>query len=229
MKDRIQKILEKESYDVSDLAEIMVILRSENGCPWDREQDHKSIRNDFIEEVYEAVEAIDTDDPELLCEELGDVLMQVVFHARISEEAGGFDLHDVADGVCKKLILRHPHVFGDTVVSGVGDVLTNWDEIKQASKGRSTEAEAFDGVSRALPSLIRSAKLAKRAHKAGIPVPSAPYDFEKDISALPEEEREQYIGRALFALADAAKNAGINAEQALYNTCEDFVNEQKNK
>ena len=103
----------KEKYEIGDLLEIMKILRSENGCPWDREQDHKSIRKDFIEEVYEAVEAIDSDDAELLKEELGDVLLQVVFHCRIEEEKGSFAFGDAVDGICKKLIVRHPHVFGD--------------------------------------------------------------------------------------------------------------------
>ncbi len=121
----------KERYDINDLLRIMEILRSENGCPWDREQDHKSIRKDFLEEVYEVCEAIDLDDSELMKEELGDVLLQVVFHARIEEEKGNFAFADSVNDVCRKLIIRHPHVFGDVTVADSGEVLKNWNDIKQ--------------------------------------------------------------------------------------------------
>ena len=121
----------KECYSVDDLVEIVSLLRSENGCPWDKEQTHKSIRKDFIEEVCEVCEAIDEDDSDMLREELGDVLLQVVFHTGIETEAGNFTLDDVADGICKKLILRHPHVFGDIKVSNTSEVLENWNNIKQ--------------------------------------------------------------------------------------------------
>ena len=122
----------KDSYSFEDLVEIMRLLRSENGCPWDREQTHESIRRNFIEEAYEAVEAIDKKDDANLCEELGDVLLQVVFHARIAEEDSRFDIGDVADGICKKLVLRHPHIFGDVSANTSEEVLRNWDEIKKA-------------------------------------------------------------------------------------------------
>ena len=124
----------KEHYDINDLIDIVEILRSPEGCPWDREQDHKSIRRDFLEETYEVIEAINKDDKDMLLEELGDVLLQVVFHTQIEREKGAFELKDVADDVCKKMIERHPHVFGDVTVSGTGDVLTNWDAIKRNSK-----------------------------------------------------------------------------------------------
>ena len=126
----------KDKYTIEDLLEIMKILRAPGGCPWDREQDHHSIRASFIEETYEAVEAIDTDNTELLKEELGDVLLQVVFHSRIEEEAGRFNFDDVADGICKKMIVRHPHVFGDVTVENSADVLKNWDEIKKKTKSQ---------------------------------------------------------------------------------------------
>ena len=124
----------KDHYNIDDLLEIMKILRSPEGCPWDREQTHESIRQNFIEETYEAIEAIDTKDTELLKEELGDVLMQVVFHALMEEEAGKFDFSDVADGVCHKLIIRHPHVFGNVVAADSDQVLKNWDAIKIETK-----------------------------------------------------------------------------------------------
>ena len=124
----------KDNYKFEDLVDIVSILRSENGCDWDKEQTHKSIRKGFIEEVYEAVEAIDTENPELLCEELGDVLLQVVFHARISAEDKEFDIDDVCDGICKKLIYRHPHVFGDVKVKNSAEILENWDTLKKNGK-----------------------------------------------------------------------------------------------
>ena len=143
----------KSSYGVEDLREIVRILRAPGGCPWDREQDHHSIRRNLLEEAYEAAEAIDEGNPEHLQEELGDVLLQVVFHARMEEEQGGFDLDDVADGICKKLIYRHPHVFGDVTVSGSGEVLQNWEELKKREKHQTTAADSVDSVARSLPGL----------------------------------------------------------------------------
>ena len=133
----------KEKYTYEDLLEIMRILRCPEGCVWDREQDHKSIRRSFIEETYEAVEAIDNDDPVLLQEELGDVLLQVVFHAQIEAEAGRFTMDDVADGICKKMIYRHPHVFGSVEVKNSDEVLTNWDALKQKEKHQKSTTETL--------------------------------------------------------------------------------------
>ena len=141
----------KDSYNVKDLEEIVRILRAPGGCPWDAEQTHQSIRRNFLEEAYEAVEAIDEDSPEHLKEELGDVLLQVVMHARMEQEAGRFDLDGVADGICKKLIYRHPHVFGDVAVSGTGEVLSNWEELKRKEKGQATNTDALEAVARSLP------------------------------------------------------------------------------
>ncbi|MDL2234521.1 MazG family protein, partial [Ruminococcaceae bacterium OttesenSCG-928-L11] len=128
----------KESYGIDDLLAIMAMLRAPDGCPWDRDQTHASIRRNFIEETYEAVEAIDTNDTALLKEELGDVLLQVVFHARMEEENGSFSFYDVCDGVCKKLIHRHPHIFADTVANSSEEVLNNWDAIKKEEKSQKT-------------------------------------------------------------------------------------------
>ena len=126
----------KQNYDFNDLVEITHILRSPGGCPWDREQTHESIRRDFIEETYEVIEAINKQSSEMLCEELGDVLLQVTLHSEMEAEKGVFNINDVADGICKKLIERHPHVFGEVTVSGTGEVLTNWDAIKKNSKNQ---------------------------------------------------------------------------------------------
>ena len=148
---------EKQHYTADDLAAIIAILRDpDNGCPWDKVQTHRSIRMNFLEEAYEAVDAIDLDDPELLCEELGDVLMQVVFHAQIEREAGHFTFAEVCDGVCRKLLDRHPHIFrGD-------ESIKDWDSLKNKEKGRLTLADDLESVPSALPALMRAAKLQKR-------------------------------------------------------------------
>lgn len=209
MNNKIEELKNKSQYDFKDMRTIMEILRSDDGCPWDKEQTHKSIRNNFIEEVYEAVEAIDTDDTSLLREELGDVLQQVVFHSRISEEASEFNIDDVINEVCVKLVERHPHIFGDIKVDNTDEVLTNWEAIKQEKKGRESLREKLDGVSKALPSLMRAAKLAKKS------------DYTVDtIDVLPTEDA---IGEALFNLAAYAMLHNIDAEQALYFACEKFV------
>lgn len=157
--------------------------------PWDREQDHHSIRRNFIEETYEVCEAIDNDDPVLLQEELGDVLLQVAFHARMEEEAGRFDFGDVCDGICKKLIVRHPHVFGETKVADSGEVLVNWDRIKERTKGQKTATETLRSVSAALPALMRSEKVQHRAAKVGFDYPDtggALRDLESEVAELRE-------------------------------------------
>ena len=153
----------KDRYDINDMLAIMRILRSENGCPWDKEQTHKSIRKDFLEEVYEVVEAIDLEDTALLREELGDVLLQVVFHSRIEEENGSFDFGDVVNEVCQKLVTRHPHVFADVKAETSDEVLKNWNDIKQRTKGQETYYETLESVCTALPALMKAQKIGQRA------------------------------------------------------------------
>ena len=153
---------EKQKYNFNDLVEIVKILRSPEGCPWDREQTHKSIRSNFIEETYEAIEAIDTDDTELLKEELGDVLLQVALHSEIESEQNSFTIDDVCDGICKKLIIRHPHVFSNVEADTTEQVLKNWDAIKMQTKSQKSQTQAMLSVSKALPSLMRSAKLQQK-------------------------------------------------------------------
>lgn len=220
MKDRIEKLKAKSSYRVEDLREIMEILRSEDGCPWDREQDHKSIRRNLIEETYEVVEAIDTDNKELLCEELGDLILQVVFHARISEEAGDFGLDEVADGICKKLILRHPHIFADVKADTSEEVLNNWDKIKVVEKHQKSDREVLDSVSHSLPALIRADKLCKKAAKLGYSVPEYP-----GLKALAEAEndKESFIGNLLFAAVSLAHELSVDGEKALSDACDRLV------
>ena len=157
---------QKETYDFDDLVEIVTLLRAPGGCPWDREQTHQSIRKNFIEEVYEAVEAIDTNDTDLLREELGDVLLQIALHCEMEREAGSFDIHDVCDELCKKLITRHPHVFGDVSASDSEQALASWDAVKMKTKSQTTYAEAMRSVSKALPSLMRAEKVLIRRIRA---------------------------------------------------------------
>ena len=223
----------KEKYDINDLLEIMRILRSENGCPWDREQDHKSIRKDFLEETYEVVEAIDTNDRELLLEELGDVLLQVVFHSRIEEEKGGFDFGDVADGICQKLIVRHPHVFGDVTAETSGEVLKNWNNIKQQTKGQETYYETLESVCTALPALMRAQKVGQRAKRAGMDfkdVSQVLDCLESEIAELKEamaegtaENISEEMGDVLFSCVNLARHLECDAEESLTRSTEKFM------
>lgn len=158
----------KDKYDIDDLLEVTRILRSENGCPWDREQDHKSVRMNVLEEAYEVMEAIDADDAAMLKEELGDLLFQAVFHCEIEKECGRFEFNDICDDVTKKMIYRHPHVFGDVNVNNSDDVLKNWDKLKKKSKHQDTVADTLDSVPMVLPALMRGEKVFKRASNAGV-------------------------------------------------------------
>jgi len=223
----------KESYNIDDLLEIMKILRSENGCVWDREQDHASIRVSLIEEAYEAAEAIDLDNMEMLEEELGDVLLQVVFHARMEEEAGGFNFDNVCDGICKKMILRHPHVFGDVKVANSKEVLANWDEIKKVEKGQKSTRQTLEGVSKAMPALMRAEKVYGKAAKVGVgykETSDAMKDLRSKLDALEAqveagESCKEGIGELLFAAAGLCKTLDIDAEEQLAAKCDRFINE----
>ena len=221
----------KERYTYEDLLRVMEILRSENGCMWDKEQTHQSIRENFIEEVYEAAEAIDTGDAELLKEELGDVLFQVVFHAQIEREKGVFDMDDVADGICKKMIYRHPHVFGSTTVSSTGEVLANWDALKSEEKHESTVTAQLERVAKTLPALVRAQKIQKKAGKVGFDWENVQDALGKVHEELEEVERAvngdgdpaEELGDLLFATVNIARFIGANSEQTLERTCQKFI------
>ena len=176
----------KPRYDIQDLLRIMELLRSPDGCPWDRAQTHQSIRRGMLEEAYEAAEAIDTDNAALLKEELGDVLMQVVFHAGIEADAGRFDMDDVCDGVVKKLLYRHPHVFGDGQAETADTVPASWEQLKRQEKGQKTTADALDAVARSLPGLWRAEKIQKKAAEAG-------FDW-RDVSDALDKLNEVFLG-----------------------------------
>lgn len=221
----------KESYGVKDLAEIVKILRAPGGCPWDAEQTHESIRRNFLEEAYEAVEAIDEQSPAHLQEELGDVLLQVVFHARMEEERGSFDLDAVADGVCKKLIFRHPHVFGDVTVSGTGEVLSNWEDLKRVEKSQTTHTDALESVARSLPALWRAEKVQKKAKKAGFDWPDVSGAVDKLSEELGELQAairengnvEEELGDLLFSAVNAARFVHVDPEEALTKATDKFI------
>ena len=221
----------KDRYDLNDLVDIVRILRAPGGCPWDAEQTHESIRRNFLEEAYEVAEAIDQASPEHLQEELGDVLLQVVFHAGIEQDAGRFDLNDVADGVCKKLIFRHPHVFSNTAVSGTEDVLVNWEALKRQEKGQATYTDTLEAVARSLPALWRAEKVQKKARKAGFDWP----DVSGALDKLEEESAElrqavahgtnveEELGDLLFAAVNVSRFLSVDPETALSQACDKFI------
>ncbi len=227
----------KEHYSIDDLREIVKALRAPDGCPWDKVQTHQSIRQDFIEEVYEAAEAIDENDQEHLREELGDVLFQVVFHCAIEEEQGGFTLDDIADEVSRKMVIRHPHVFGDVTADTTEKVLKNWDAIKMQTHAQKTASEAMDSVSKTLPSLMRSEKLIKKAKRGGVAPKNAEEVFDKISSSLETlkqsyaqgstENYDTQMGELLFAVTGLSEFLNTKCEQSLYNACEDFTEQFK--
>lgn len=221
----------KESYGLKDLEKIVSILRSPGGCPWDAEQDHKSLRRALLEESCEVIEAINEEDPAHLQEELGDVLLQVVFHADIEREAGRFDLEDVADGVSKKLIFRHPHVFGDVQVADSAEVLVNWDALKRQEKDQETYTDTLTAVAKSLPALWRAEKVQKKAKKAGFDWP----DCNGAVDKLSEELNElkeaiaqgtnvqEELGDLLFSVVNVARFLKADPEEALNAATEKFI------
>lgn len=224
---------QKPNYSINDLIDIVRLLRSEGGCPWDREQTHESIKSDFIEETCEAIEAIDLKDTELLREELGDVLLQVVFHCRIEEETGSFAFDDVCDEICKKLIIRHPHVFGDVSADNTDQVLKNWDAIKMKTKGQESYTDTLNSVAKSLPALMRAQKVGKRAMRAGMDFRSAEdavacinaekSELDKAITSGNKADIEEELGDLLFSCVNAARHLGIDAELALKSATEKFI------
>lgn len=228
MKELIDSILAKDSYNVYDLADIVRILRSENGCPWDKVQTHETIRKDMLEEVYEVLEAIDCGDPAMLREELGDVLLQVVFHAQIEAEKSVFDLDAVADEVCKKLIIRHPHVFGDVCADTVDKVLTNWDAIKKDEKHQETYTDTLKSVPKVFPSLMRAQKLTKRASRAGVDLAGKEQAIQlirERLAAIESADTpsDSDFGSMLMLCTELARLTGVDCEEALGFECDGFT------
>ncbi len=215
--EKIRALKQKEHYDLGDLLTVMTLLRSEDGCPWDREQDHHSIRPSLIEETYEVVEAIDNDDPVLLREELGDLLFQIVFHAELAAEDGLFEMSDVINDISQKMIHRHPHVFGDIHVKNSGEVLNNWESIKTEEKQRNTLAEKLHAIPPMLPALMRASKVGKKLGQADGKTREALLSkLSADLDALRTEgEEAEKLGTLLMRVCDLSRSLGIDAEEAL--------------
>ena len=221
----------KDKYNVQDLVDIVKVLRAPGGCQWDAQQTHESIRRNFLEEAYEVAEAIDQQSTEHLQEELGDVLLQVVFHTSIEEEEGRFNLDEVANGVCQKLIFRHPHVFGDVTVSSTGEILANWEELKKKEKGQATQADAVDAVARSLPALWRAEKVQKKAAKVGFDWDSVDGAVDKLSEELGEVKQAiaghgdpaEELGDLLFAAVNVARFLKVDPEDALQAACDKFA------
>ena len=236
MKTREEKVaylLGKQpgEYTYEDLLLVVELLRGEGGCPWDMEQTHTTIRNDFIEETYEVIEAIDTANPTLLREELGDVLLQVVFHARIEEEEGRFNMADVANDICVKLIHRHPHVFGEVTVSGTGEVLSNWDRIKSEEKQRVTMTDKLRSIPAMEPALMRAQKVGKKAscfdfanaEEVWVKLDEEIAEVKAAAETGNHADVEEEMGDLLLTVTSLACKLGVNAEEALYHATEKFL------
>ena len=204
-------------YTAEQLLEVLHILRDpENGCPWDKVQTHRSIRKNFLEETCEVLEAIDLDNADLLREELGDVLMQVAFHAVIEEERGRFTFEDVCREVCEKLVFRHPNIFASSAAQNAG--INGWDALKNKEKGRTTLADELDTVPATLPALMRAQKLQKRAARCGVEQGSAAdaqQTLQKAVTDWDAAQDAQTAGDLLFAAVNAMRLAGVDAEEAL--------------
>ena len=227
----------KSRYGWEDFLEIMKLLRSPGGCPWDAEQTHQSIRREFLEETYEALDALDRDDPDAMCEELGDVLMQVVFHAQIEKELGRFTMDDVVNGIAQKMVYRHPHVFGGSMQADTSEqVLVNWETLKRREKDQRSTADAIEAVPHTLPALWRAEKIQKKTAKTG-------FDWNNPAGALAKLEEEvrelrqavdagqavdaphgirEEVGDVLFIAAKLAQMFKVDPEDALHRTCDKF-------
>ncbi len=218
----------------TDLVEIMARLRGEDGCPWDREQTPESIKPYLIEETYEVLEAIDEQDPVKLREELGDLMLQVVFHAQMAEEAGAFTISDVLTAINEKLTRRHPHVFGDGTAETAQEVLFNWEQIKQSERRAvNGQASLLDGVPRELPALLRAHRLQEKASRVGFDWKEAQEVFRKVEEELGElraamqgqaaDRMEAELGDLLFALVNLSRFMAVNPEEALRKTIARFI------
>lgn len=217
--------------NLETLIDVISVLRSPEGCPWDREQTHKSLKRNMLEEAYEAVDAMESGDMKHLKEELGDVLLQVLLHAQIASEEGAFAIDDVAEVLKDKLIHRHPHVFGDTKVSNSNDVIENWDKLKLEEKPHRTSA--MDGISKSQSALMSAQKISKKAVKTGFEWPdeNSLYEciyseFEEFKEAKEEQDKEhmeEELGDILFAVVNLARWNKIDAEQALLKANKKFM------
>lgn len=223
----------KDKYNIEDLIRIVEVLRAPGGCPWDREQTHQSIKKNFIEETYEVIEAINKDDAEGLREELGDVLLQVLLHCQMESEKGVFDFNDVANDLCKKLVVRHPHVFGEKSAQNEAEALERWDEIKLKTKGMKKQGEAMIKVPREFPALMRAQKIQEKAAKAGFDWNDENGAIEKLFEEINElktalsggnqNEISDEMGDVLFSCVNISRFAKSDAEESLSASTDKFL------
>ena len=224
----------KDRYNIDDLISIVSVLRAPGGCPWDRGQTHQSIKKNFIEETYEVVEAINKDNPDMLREELGDVLLQVALHCEMEREKGSFDFDDVANDIVQKLVIRHPHVFGDVVAKNTGEALDSWDSVKQKTKGQTTQTESMLSVPHELPALMRAQKIQHKASKIGFDWKNADGAFSKLYEEIDElktamshhsqAEIEDEFGDVLFSCVNISRFLNVDSEEALTSATDKFLN-----
>ncbi len=220
-------------YDFPALVEIVRVLRAPGGCPWDIEQTHASLRENMVEEAWEVVDAIESGRMDRLYDELGDVLLQVLMHASIGADHGAFTLLDITDAIARKLIHRHPHIFGDTKVSGSAEVLVNWEALKKEEKGLKSQAAVMEDVPAAFPAALRAHKVQKKARQVGFDwnrpeeaFAKVQEELEELKSAMEEsipQEVEHEAGDLLFAAVNAARLCGVNSELALHRATRRFI------
>lgn len=223
----------KDNYDINDFLRLVTVLRSPGGCPWDRKQTHESIKKNFIEETYEVVEAINKADAEGLKEELGDVLLQVAMHSEMGSEKGSFDFNDVVNDICKKLVVRHPHVFGDAAAQNSDEALQNWDQVKLKTKGMKKQGEAMIKVPREFPALMRAQKVQEKAAKAGFDwddINGAVDKLHEEIDELETalaagvgKDIEEEFGDVLFSCVNVSRFIGADSEEALTASTDKFI------
>ena len=221
-------------YNVKPITDVMNTLLGENGCPWDKEQTHESLRKNLLEEAHEVVEAIDSNDMVHLKEELGDVLLQVVFHAKLAEQEGQFNLNDVVDAITEKMIRRHPHIFADVKADDAETVLTNWEEIKKkekAGKGETESKSIMNKLPPTLPALMKAEKVQQKAHRVGFDWDDIEGPKAKIVEELDEIDAamrgdgdvEEEVGDLLFSAVNLARFAKVDPEQALNRSVQKFV------
>ncbi len=223
----------KDKYNMDDLVAIIKVLRAPGGCPWDREQTHESIKKNFIEETYEVVEAINKQSPDMLREELGDVLLQIVLHTEMESEKGNFTFDDVANDIVQKLVVRHPHVFGEVVANNTAEALNSWDAVKLKTKGQKNQTESMLSVPRELPALMRAQKIQHKAAKIGFDwddVSGAVDKLYEEIdelkTAMEQGKRldiEDEFGDVLFSCVNIARFIDVDSEEALTASTDKFM------
>ena len=223
----------KDKYNIDDLVAIIKVLRAPGGCPWDREQTHESIKKNFIEETYEVVEAINKQSTDMLREELGDVLLQIVLHSEMESENGNFSFDDVVNDIVQKLVVRHPHVFGEVVANNTAEALNSWDTVKLKTKGQKNQTESMLSVPRELPALMRAQKIQHKAAKIGFDwdnvggaVDKLYEEIDQLKTAMEQGKRfdiEDEFGDVLFSCVNIARFIDVDSEEALTASTDKFM------